>query len=221
MRASPPALICDVTVDLAAPTSIRAHFTLTGGIAVLFGPSGAGKTVVLRALAGLSRPRAGSILLDGTVLFDSASSTFLPPQQRAVGYAPQHAPLYPFLEVRDNILFGRKQLSIDPDLIAALGLASLLHRLPTHLSGGERQRVSLARALVRSPRLLLLDEPLAALDFDERRRIETWLRSWITERALPTVLVTHDRDEMAALADHLVTMAEGRTVAEGPPTMLR
>lgn len=225
----PPALACDFRVDVRGGFAVEAAFSLGAGTLVLFGPTGAGKTVTLRALAGLSRPSRGTIRLDGEALVDVEAGRFVPPQARRVGYAPQHASLFPHLTVRENVLVGaeaaaresgagepRSATALDPELIEALGLGALLDRSPPSLSGGERQRVALARALARRPRLLLLDEPLSALHLPERRRLERWLKTWAAARGVPAVLVTHDPAEAAA-GDHLALLDGGRTVAEGAP----
>jgi molybdate transport system ATP-binding protein len=213
-------LECDVRIDLPS-TVVQAKFVLPRGVMVLFGPSGAGKTVVLRALAGLTRPTWGYIKLQGRMLVEAGIDLFVPPQEREVGYAAQHAPLLPHLTVQRNILLGAQgATSVEESIVEGLVLGPLLSRRPGALSGGERQRVSLARALSRRPKLLLLDEPLVALDLEERRRVEKWLGEWIAKRELPTVLVTHDREEATAMADHVVRIAGGKVVAEGPPALL-
>jgi molybdate transport system ATP-binding protein len=221
------ALRCDLRVPLTPTLCVEAAFTLRApGTLVLFGPTGAGKTVTLRAIAGLERGARGTISLGGEALLDSAAGRFVPPQARGVGYAPQHASLFPHLTVRENLRVGaeggdgaRRNEELE-ELAEALGLGAIAGRYPAALSGGERQRVALARALARGPRLLLLDEPLSALDLAERRRLERWLQGFALARALPTVLVTHDPLEAAAIGDHLALFEGGRVVAEGPPTRL-
>lgn len=226
-----PALRCDLLLEPARGVVVRPKFTLTAGTLVVFGPSGAGKTVTLRALAGLLRPSLGRLELGGEVLIEatrgrsgSGSQTalrFVSPQARGVGYAPQHAALFPHLDVRANILAGLPAESPEApsflDLVDALALAHLVDRRPAALSGGERQRVSLARALARGPRLLLLDEPLSAIDLGERRHIAAWLKTLLRKLHLTTVLVTHDPLEALAMGDHLALLQGGRTVAEGAP----
>ena len=223
----PPALRCDLRVDLGPGRAVEAAFTLASGTLVLFGPTGAGKTVILRALAGLSRPSRGTLLLGDEVLVDVAAGRFVPPQARGVGYAPQQPSLFPHLDVRANVRLGAEHPVGAPDpaadvdrLLDALGLEPIADRRPDALSGGERQRVALARALARRPRLLLLDEPLSALDLAERRRVARWLRAWTAARATPTVLVTHDPLEARAAADRVALVEAGRVVAEGDPAAL-
>jgi ABC-type sulfate/molybdate transport systems ATPase subunit len=218
-----PVLRCDLSVELPPPAAtVEARFTLAEGTLVLFGPTGAGKTVTLRALAGLLRPSRGTLHLGERVLVDVATGRFVPPQARGVGYAPQHASLFPHLGVRDNVLVGAPPDAGDEvdALLGDLALAPLSTRRPDALSGGERQRVALARALARRPRLLLLDEPLSALDLQSRRRVEQWLKEWTRARGTPTVLVTHDPLEAASVGDHVALFAGGQVVAEGPPAQV-
>ena len=218
---APAALECDVSIAVAASFTVEARFRLTAGAMVLFGPTGAGKTVTLRALAGLLRPVRGTIRLGGEPLVDVAAGRFVTAQARGVGYSPQHAALFPHLSVADNVLAGAPPGAIlDDELVRGLDLGTLLGRAPASLSGGERQRVSLGRALARRPRLLLLDEPLSALHLAERRRVAAWLKAWIVAHAVPTVLVTHDLTEALALADHCAVLEAGRTVAEGETSVL-
>ncbi len=183
-------------------------------IAVLFGPSGAGKTTLLRCLAGLERPSAGTLRWRSQTWFDAA--TWVPPQRRDVGFVAQHGALFPHLDVAANLAFGLDALSpgerarrVD-ECASRFGLGALLRRAPATLSGGERQRVSLARAVVRRPSLLLLDEPLSALDLPARESLRADLRRWLRELALPTLLVTHDPAEAMALGDSLVVFDRGR-----------
>ena len=216
--AVPEALRCDVRIDVAPGRAVEAAFVLRAGTLVLFGPTGAGKTVTLRALAGLMRPARGTSGLGGEVGVDTAAGVFVPPQDRGVGYTPQHTSLFPHLSVRENLAIGRRGRPTGEDgIVAALDLGALLDRRPASLSGGERQRVALGRALARGPRLLLLDEPLSALHLPERRRIVAWLSAWAHARGTPVVFVTHDPEEATSVGDHLVLMDGGRTVAEGQP----
>ncbi len=191
------------------------------GVSVLFGPSGCGKTTVLRALAGLA-PASGRIVVDGQVWLDSAAGVLLPTHQRPLGYVIQEAALFPHLDVAANLAYGRRRSGPDAQRIALeavvdlLGIAPLLARRPATLSGGERQRVAIARALATGPRLLLMDEPLAALDAQRKAEILPYLERLHRELALPVVLVTHAIDEAARLADHLVLLAQGQVQAAGP-----
>jgi molybdate transport system ATP-binding protein len=180
--------------------------------AALFGPSGAGKTTILDAIAGLRTPRRGSIEVDGRVLFSSTGRINLPPHQRRVGYVPQDVALFPHMNVRRNLLYGRHP-GVSPDLDRVVGMLEierLVDRDVTELSGGERQRVALGRALMSGPSLLLLDEPLAAVDVPLRRRILPYLRRVRDEVRVPIVYVSHDREEVEELADVVVRVEGGK-----------
>ena len=196
------------------------------GVTALFGPSGCGKTTVLRALAGLERAN-GHVALGGTVWQDDAQRVFVPTHQRAIGYVIQEAALFPHLNVQDNLAYGMKRIAPADRRIALgqvldlLGISHLLQRRPDTLSGGERQRVAIARALATSPALLLMDEPLAALDAQRKAEVLPYLDRLHEELGIPVVYVTHAIDEVARLADHLVLMDAGRVLAHGPlPDML-
>jgi molybdate transport system ATP-binding protein len=191
------------------------------GITVLFGPSGSGKTTVLRCVAGLERA-TGHVRIAGTDWQDDTSRTFLPAWQRPVGYVVQEASLFPHLDVRGNLRYAGKRatprakpIALDT-VIGLLGIGDLLDRDTTSLSGGERQRVAIARALATQPELLLLDEPLAAIDPARRREVLPWLEALRDELRIPMLYVTHAADEMARLADTLVLLDKGRVVACGP-----
>ncbi len=190
------------------------------GISALFGPSGCGKTTVLRALAGLERA-SGRVALGDEVWQDDASGRFVPTHRRALGYVIQEAALFPHLDVRRNLDYGLKRIApaerhiaID-QVVDLLGIAPLMARRPATLSGGERQRVAIARAISTSPRLLLMDEPLAALDAKRKADVLPYLERVHAELAIPVVYVSHAIDEVARLADHLVLMEAGRVVAAG------
>jgi molybdate transport system ATP-binding protein len=191
-------------------------------VGVLFGPSGSGKTTVLRCLAGLERPDEGSICFGIQPWFDAASGLCLPPQHREIGYLSQEHSLFPHLSIQDNIGFGLGALSRQErsrrvgELVDLLGLVGLERRYPGQLSSGQKQRVALARAVARRPRLLLLDEPLSALDTPTREDLRHHLRAWLEAAALPTILVTHDRTEALALGDSVVVLDEGRVIQTGP-----
>ncbi|MFO1199630.1 MAG: molybdenum ABC transporter ATP-binding protein [Burkholderiaceae bacterium] len=206
----------------------RRHFSLDvalelpgRGVSALFGPSGCGKTTLLRALAGLERA-AGRVGLGDEVWQDDDARVFVPPHRRAIGYVIQEAALFPHLDVRANLDYGARRIAAADRRVAAgqvielLGIGHLLARRPATLSGGERQRVAIARALACSPRLLLMDEPLAALDAQRKAEILPYLERLHVELALPVVYVTHAMDEVARLADHLVLMREGAVLASGP-----
>lgn len=190
------------------------------GVTALFGPSGCGKTTVLRALAGLERAR-GRVALGADLWQDDTQRLFVPTHRRALGYVIQEAALFPHLDVQRNLDYGRRR-SADAarvdlgHLVQLLGIGHLLQRAPATLSGGERQRVGIARALATGPRLLLMDEPLAALDAARKAEILPYLERLHHELALPVVYVTHAIDEAARLADHLVMLDQGRVQAAGP-----
>ena len=201
--------------------TLAARFTIDSRAAALFGPSGAGKTTVLDTIAGLRTPGRGSITIDDRVLFSSSAGINLPPHQRRVGYVPQDVALFPHMNVRRNLLYGRHAPSAlrgvgranSPDLervTRMLEIGELVERSVTQLSGGERQRVALGRALMSGPSLLLLDEPLAAVDVPLRRRILPYLQRVRDELRIPIVYVSHDREEVEALADTVVRIDNGR-----------
>ncbi|MBD0348696.1 MAG: ABC transporter ATP-binding protein [Thermoleophilia bacterium] len=195
--------------------AFRLDVALTVGreTVALVGPSGAGKTTVVRAVAGLLRPRSGLVEAAGETWLDTERGVDVPPERRSVGLVFQDYALFPHLSVAQNVCFGA-QRPVEP-LLEHLGLAQLARARPGDLSGGERQRVALARALAREPRVLLLDEPLAALDTQTRATVRGELRMRLRETGLPTVLVTHDFNDAAALADRLAVVVAGRIVQQG------
>ena len=207
---------------------LDAAFTVpAAGVTALFGPSGCGKTTVLRAIAGLHRIQIGYCAIAGDIWQDSA--TFLPAHQRPIGYVFQEPSLFAHLSVRRNLLFGAPRrpgslkfgsIALD-DVIALLGLETLLTRSPQHLSGGERQRVAIGRALLSQPKLLLMDEPLSALDRVTRDEILPFLQRLPASLHLPIIYVTHDMTEVEQLADHLVLMQAGHVLACGPLATLQ
>ncbi|MBI2734580.1 MAG: molybdenum ABC transporter ATP-binding protein [Aquabacterium sp.] len=190
------------------------------GVSVLLGPSGCGKTTVLRALAGLERAQ-GRVALNGEVWQDP-SGRFVPTHRRAIGYVFQEASLFPHLDVQANLDYGRRRVPRDQqrmgldEAVGLLGIGHLLKRRPQGLSGGERQRVAIARALLTSPDLLLMDEPLSALDPARKAEVLPYLERLNSRAGLPIVYVTHALDEAARLADHLVLMEGGRVRGSGP-----
>ncbi len=198
-------------VDLSLPAR---------GVSALFGASGCGKTTVLRALAGLERA-AGRVALDEEVWQDDEQGIFVPTHRRALGYVIQESALFPHLDVRRNLDYGRRRIAahqhrIELDqVIALLGIGALMERRPDTLSGGERQRVAIARALATSPRLLLLDEPLAALDAARKAEVLPYLDRLHEELGIPIVYVSHAIEEVVRLAHHLVLLDAGRVVAAG------
>jgi len=192
------------------------------GITALFGPSGSGKTTCLRAIAGLEHVNDGYVAIGGEVWQDEAQRIFVPTHRRALGYVFQEASLFPHLNVRANLEFGMKRVPrserrFEPEAVARLlGIWELLERRPDRLSGGERQRVAIARALLASPQLLLMDEPLAALDLRRKQEILPYLERMHDALSIPIIYVSHAPDEVARLADHLVLLDGGRVVASGP-----
>lgn len=198
---------------------IQAAFTSPpGGITALFGRSGAGKTALVNLLAGLDRPDEGRIAVDGTVLFDSEAGINLPPEKRRLGYVFQEARLFPHMSVRRNLTYGMKRDSggvVFDHVVELLDLARLLDRGPRDLSGGEKQRVAIGRALLASPRLLLMDEPLASLDMARKSEILPFIERLRDELAIPIVYVSHAMEEIVRLADTLVIMSDGKVAAVG------
>ncbi|MBF0163278.1 MAG: molybdenum ABC transporter ATP-binding protein [Magnetococcales bacterium] len=192
------------------------------GVTALFGPSGSGKSTLLRILAGLERPPAGRVAVRGNIWQDDAQGIFWPTHRRPIGLVFQDPALFSHLNVQENLLYGLKRVPeasrrVPLDrAIELLGIGGLLERRVTNLSGGERQRVAIARALAVSPELLLLDEPLAALDMARKQEILPFLERLHRELTMPVVYVSHAPDEVARLADHLVVLEAGRVVAEGP-----
>jgi len=191
------------------------------GVTALFGPSGAGKSSIVHAIAGLMRPDEGRIAIDGRVLFDSNARVNLPVEERRVGLVFQDARLFPHMSVRDNLLFGwrrAKDRSSEADIsqiVEMLGLGQLQSRKPAHLSGGEKSRVALGRALLSSPSLLLLDEPLAALDASRKAEIFPYLERLRDVARVPIFYVSHTVDEVLRLADRVVMLRDGRVDGEG------
>jgi molybdate transport system ATP-binding protein len=199
--------------------SLDAAFQAPGqGITALFGPSGCGKTSLLRSIAGLEPSARGYVSINGMVWQNDQRS--MPAHQRELGYVFQEASLFPHLSVMGNLQFGRKRshakAQIDLDaLIDLLGIEPLLNRKPQSLSGGERQRVGIARALAVNPHLLLMDEPLAALDLPRKQEILPYLEQLHRELKIPVLYVTHSPDEVVRLANHIVVLDKGRVVASG------
>ncbi|WP_455825255.1 molybdenum ABC transporter ATP-binding protein [Pseudomonas graminis] len=192
------------------------------GVTALYGHSGSGKTTCLRCIAGLERADDGFIRINDEVWQDSRNRVFVPPHKRALGYVFQEASLFPHLSVRANLEFGLKRIARQQrrvELAQAtelLGIGHLLERHPQHLSGGERQRIGIARALLTSPRLLLMDEPLAALDSKRKGEILPYLERLHDELDIPVLYVSHAQDEVARLADHIVLLSDGKALASGP-----
>lgn len=190
------------------------------GISVLFGDSGSGKTTLLRCIAGLQQAPQAYLEINGQVWQDSEKSVFLPTHKRSLGYVFQEANLFPHLTVAKNLQYGLKRsgkgAKVDLEhILDLLGIQHLMARMPDGLSGGERQRVAIARALVLNPAILLMDEPLAALDHKRKQDILPYLTRLHRELRIPVLYVTHSRQEVAQLADYLVIMAEGKVLAAG------
>jgi molybdate transport system ATP-binding protein len=206
--------------------ALELNLTLDKQVTALFGPSGSGKTSVLELVAGLRRADQGAIELDGLALTNVSQGIFVPARKRAIGYVPQDLALFPHLTVRQNIAYGMKALPASGlylsqgKLCSVLEIDRLLERMPASLSGGEKQRVAFARALLASPRLLLLDEPLASLDQSLKERILPYLKLIRDEFAIPILYVTHSAGEVIALCEDVVVLREGKCAAQGKPDHL-
>jgi molybdate transport system ATP-binding protein len=189
----------------------------------VYGPSGAGKTSLLELIAGLRRPVAGRVQMDETVLFDAGVSRNLPPRLRRIGYVPQDLALFPHLNVRANLLYGYGRPIVEngtftlPHVTEVMEISTLLERDVTSLSGGEQQRVGFARAILSSPRLLLLDEPMSSLDSELKTRLIPFLQRIRDEFRIPFIYVTHDASELIALCDEVLVLKRGRVVERGSP----
>jgi molybdate transport system ATP-binding protein len=212
----------DVTVQKRLPGfALDVAFTTDKDLAVLFGPSGAGKSLTLQAIAGTVTPDAGCMLLDGQPLYDSTRRHHLPPQQRRIGYVPQHYALFPHLTVAENMAFGlghlpqRVRTKRVAELLALFRMQGCARRLPRQLSGGQQQRVALARALAVQPRLLLLDEPFAALDGVLRETLRQELVQVQARWGIPVLLVTHDLADVFALGQRVFVYDRGRIIQQG------
>lgn len=214
-------LLVDIHHRLGA-FDLEASFESAGRLTALFGPSGSGKTSIINAIAGLIRPDSGRIAVDGRTLVDTASRSFVPVHRRRVGFVFQDARLFPHLNVRSNLLYGRwftqqsERYAEFGRVVEMLGIGHLLARRPALLSGGEKQRVAIGRALLASPRLLLMDEPLASLDDSRKSEIMPYLERLRDETKIPIVYVSHSIAEVARLATDIVVMANGKLTASGP-----
>jgi ABC-type sulfate/molybdate transport systems ATPase subunit len=200
---------------------LAVSFEAFQGITALFGPSGAGKTLTLRSIAGLTAPDSGRIVLSGRTLLDRDAGIDLPPRERGVGYVFQQYALFPHLDVGRNVAFGIRSRGDERtekvrSLLELVGLGGDERRRVTELSGGQQQRVALARALATDPKLLLLDEPFAAVDLRVRRRLRAELRRIYDVTGTPMLLVTHDLPEVRELSDSLVLIDHGRVLRSGP-----
>jgi molybdate transport system ATP-binding protein len=219
-------LIVDLTKTFPGRITIEVNFALPldpPTVLILFGPSGSGKTTVLRCLAGLEWPERGVIRFNGQPWVETAKGVRVPPQQRRLGYMFQDYALFPTHTVAGNIAFGLTDLPSAErsnrvgEAMRLLQLQGLEGLRPSQLSGGQQQRVALARAVARHPGLLLLDEPLSALDLPTRIRLRTELRNLLRHLAIPSIVVTHDWEEALALGDHMVVMKDGRLLQMGTP----
>jgi molybdate transport system ATP-binding protein len=218
-------LIAEVIVERASFSLDVAFSVAPGEVLGVLGPNGAGKTTLLRALAGLSPLAHGRIILDGVPVDDRDAGIYLPPEKRPIGVVFQNYRLFPHLSVRDNVAFSPRSRSLGRRAAALtasswldrFGLSEYADRKPSQLSGGQSQRVALARALAAEPALLLLDEPLAALDARTRLEVRSELRAHLKEFAGPTVLVTHDPLEAMVMTDRLLVIEDGRVVQRGTP----
>jgi molybdate transport system ATP-binding protein len=212
----------DVTHQLGAFT-LNVRFASEGRLTALFGQSGSGKSSLVNVISGLIRPNRGRVVINGTVLVDTASGIFVPPWQRRIGYVFQEGRLFPHLTVRQNLTFGRRfrpaaerEVRLEA-VVKLLGIGELLQRRPGALSGGEKQRVAIGRAFLSSPRLLLMDEPLAALDETRKAEIEPYIEMLRDEYDIPIVYVSHSLKEVSRLANAVVVLSDGRVVAMGDP----
>ena len=203
--------------------TLDVNFVVSAGVTILFGASGAGKTTLFDCIAGLQTPDEGEIAIGETILFDSRSRRNLPPSRRSAGYLLQSLALFPHMTVQQNVQYGLAALdkseraARSSQTMESFRIASMAQRRPGEISGGERQRVALARALVTRPRVLLLDEPLTALDAVTKARIVDDLRAWNAMCRIPILYVTHDREDVSALGENVMVLEAGRVVAHGPP----
>jgi molybdate transport system ATP-binding protein len=216
-------LAVDIEKRLSPDFALRVSFTAPPGITILFGASGSGKTTVLRCLAGLSRPDEGRVVVGDRTLFDDEAGVNVPVQRRGVGYVVQQLGLFPHMSIERNIAYGLDRLPAADrrrritGIAESFHIAGLLGRRPAQVSGGERQRAALARALVTDPSILLLDEPLSALDHAIQSRIMDDLREWNEAHRIPIVYVTHAHREVFALGERVIVLEHGRVLATGSP----
>jgi molybdate transport system ATP-binding protein len=196
---------------------LQIEFTVSNNITVLFGHSGCGKTTILRCIAGLTKPDNGKIAMDQRMLYDSSVGVFMPPKDREIGYVFQEYALFPHMDIAKNILYSVKDMDEKKQqhfgrLLHLLRIEQLVKRFPAELSGGEQQRVALARALMANPKILLLDEPLSALDNDIRTELQDELLNMQQVWRIPFILVTHDQQEAEKLGEQIILMDRGRKI---------
>jgi molybdate transport system ATP-binding protein len=207
----------------AASFVLDVSLEIPSGITIVFGASGAGKSTLLDCIAGLLRPDAGQIKIGNDALFDSTAGVNIPPQLRRMAYVFQSLALFPHMTAEENIAYGLAHLPADQrsariaEILQAFRVEDLRNRRPREISGGEKQRVALARSLVTSPRVLLLDEPLSGLDAELKASIVDDLRAWNAAQKIPIVYVTHTRDEVDALGERVVVLDRGCVISEGQP----
>jgi len=201
--------------------TLQVDLAIQSGFTVLFGPSGAGKTSLLNSIAGLIKPEQGRIVLKSRVLFDSAQAINVSVEERRIGYVFQTLALFPHLTAKENIRYGiarepePRQVERVTQILSSFRIAHLANRLPQQISGGERQRVALARTLVTEPELLLLDEPLSALERETKLAIIDDLKRWNESRNIPVLYVTHSHGEAAALGGSVIVLRNGKIAARG------
>jgi molybdate transport system ATP-binding protein len=231
MSGSPASALGDLSVrvrksfpgERASSFTLDVDFTAAAGFTILFGASGAGKTTLLDCIAGLQNPGAGRIAVGDSVLFSSADGLNLLPNRRSVGYLLQTLALFPHMTVSQNVQYGldgvreSERRSRCGEILALFRISELAERRPDEISGGERQRAALARTLVTNPHVLLLDEPLTALDAVTKSQILDDLRAWNNQHRIPILYVTHQREEVFALGENVVALDAGRIVARGSP----
>jgi molybdate transport system ATP-binding protein len=216
-------MILDVTLrhEFQSGFDLDVRIATNGGVTALCGPSGSGKTSILHAIAGIFSPQSATVQLKNRTLLDTAAKINLPPEQRQVGIVFQERCLFPHLTVRQNLEYGlarhaRRRIDFD-HVVKTLQIEPHLARMPRNLSGGEKQRVALGRALLASPELLLLDEPLSGLEEPLQEKLLEFLRATLAEFGLPTLLVSHDPRHLEALADRIIRIENGRVV-DSPAT---
>jgi molybdate transport system ATP-binding protein len=217
-------LVVDVRFRHDSGFEIDAKFEAGEGVTALFGPSGSGKSTILHLIAGVLQPREGTIRLGDRTLVDTKTGVALPPEQRLVGIVFQEHLLFPHMSVRKNLLFGMGRRKARPmsfqKVVEILEIGDLQDRLPSTLSGGQRQRVAVGRALLRGPELLLLDEPLAALDYELKERVLAYLQRIFQEWRIPTLFVCHEINDLDKIADHVVSLGLGRVLHVRPTQLI-